>query len=57
MAVKKSGQLSWAEALFPAGLKGSGRLDRLNELVRWYRFEKLLGRLRTEGPAGQATGR
>jgi IS5 family transposase len=50
MAVKKSGQLSWAEALFPAGLKGSGRLDRLNELVRWYRFEKLLGRLRTEGP-------
>src|SRR5215469_6292172 len=50
MAVKKSGQLSWAEALFPNGLKGSSRLDRLNELVRWYRFEKLLGRLRQEGP-------
>jgi IS5 family transposase len=50
MSVKKSGQLSWAEALFPSGLKGSSRLDRLNELVRWYRFEKLLGRLRQEGP-------
>ncbi len=50
MAVKRTGQLSWAEALFPGGLKGSGRLDRLSGLVRWYRFEKLLGRLREEGP-------
>lgn len=50
MAVKKSGQISWAEALFPGGLKGSTRLDRLTDLVRWYRFEKLLGRLREEGP-------
>ena len=45
-----AGQLSWAEALFPGGLKGSSRLDRLSALVRWYRFEKLLGRLREEGP-------
>jgi len=50
MAVKRTGQLSWAEALFPGGLKGSGRLDRLSGLVKWYRFEKLLGRLREEGP-------
>ena len=50
MAVKRTGQLSWAEALFPGGLKGSGRLDRLSGLVRWYRFEKRLGRLREEGP-------
>ena len=50
MAVKRTGQLSWAEALFPGGLKGSSRLDRLSALVRWYRFEKLLGRLREEGP-------
>ncbi len=50
MAVKRTGQLSWAEALFPGGLKGSGRLDRLSGLVKWYRFEKLLGRLRDEGP-------
>ena len=50
MAVKRMGQISWAEALFPGGLKGSTRLDRLTDLVRWYRFEKLLGRLRDEGP-------
>lgn len=50
MAVKRTGQLSWTEALFPGGLKGSTRLDRLVGLVKWYRFEKLLGRLREEGP-------
>jgi IS5 family transposase len=50
MAVKRTGQLSFVEALLPGGLKGSGRLDRLTELVRWYRFEKLLARLRQEGP-------
>lgn len=50
MAVKRTGQISFAEAMFPNGLKGSSRLDRLSELARWYRFEKLLGRLRQEGP-------
>jgi len=50
MAVKRSGQMSFVEALLPRGLQGSNRLDRLGELVRWYRFEKLLGRLREEGP-------
>lgn len=50
MAVKRTGQLSFVEALLPGGLKGSGRLDRLTELVKWYRFEKLLARLREEGP-------
>jgi IS5 family transposase len=50
MAVKRSGQLSFVEAMLPEGLKGSGRLDRLIDLVKWYRFEKLLGRLRDEGP-------
>ena len=49
MSVKRTGQISWVEALFPGGLKGSTRLDRLTDLVRWYRFEKLLGRLREEG--------
>lgn len=49
MAVKRTGQLSWTEALFPGGLKGSTRLDRLIGLVKWYRFEKLLGWLREEG--------
>jgi transposase, IS5 family len=50
MAVKGSGQLSFVEALLPQGLKGSGRLDRLDALVKWYRFEKVLARLRQEGP-------
>lgn len=50
MAVKRTGQLSFVEALLPGGLKGSNRLDRLDELVKWYRFEKLLARLRDEGP-------
>jgi len=50
MAVKRTGQLSFVEAMLPDGLKGSGRLDRLTGLVKWYRFEKLLGRLRDEGP-------
>jgi transposase, IS5 family len=50
MSVKGTGQFSFLEALLPEGLGKSGRLDRLSELVRWYRFEKLLGRLRQEGP-------
>jgi IS5 family transposase len=50
MAQKRTGQLSWVEALQPAALAGSGRLDRLSELVKWYRFEKLLCGLRHDGP-------
>jgi len=50
MSVKRTGQLSFAEAFFPQGIGGSSRLDRLTDLVKWYRFEKLLGRLREEGP-------
>lgn len=50
MAVKGTGQFSFVEALLPQGLAGSSRLDRLSELVKWYRFEKLLARLREEGP-------
>jgi IS5 family transposase len=50
MAVKRTGQLSFVEAMLPQGLKGSGKLDRLDWLAKWYRFERLLGRLRDEGP-------
>ena len=50
MSVKRTGQLSFVEALLPSGVGRSGRLDRLTELVKWYRFEKLLGGLRQEGP-------
>jgi IS5 family transposase len=46
MATKPSGQFSFVEALLPDGLGRNGRLDRLSSLVKWYRFEKVLSRLR-----------
>ncbi len=48
MSVKRTGQFSFVEALAPQGLGRNARLDRLNELVKWYRFEKLVGHLRDE---------
>lgn len=45
MSVKASGQPSFAEALVSTK-GGGGALDRLQELVKWYRFEKLIGHLR-----------
>jgi IS5 family transposase len=50
MTTKPTGQFSFVEALLPQGLGRSGRLDRLSSLVKWYRFEKILARLRS--PAG-----
>jgi len=52
MAVKRSGQLSFAEALV-SSKGGSGSLDRLADLVKWYRFEKLIGHLRDEAGPGR----
>jgi transposase, IS5 family len=47
MAVKKAGQFTFVEALAPQlASGGSGRLDRLHDLVKWYRFEKVLARVR-----------
>lgn len=46
MAEKRTGQFSFVEALAPHLSTGSGRLDRLHALVKWYRFEKLLVSLR-----------
>jgi len=53
MAVKRSGQLSLADALVARGGGNSGRLDRLDGLVKWYRFEKLLKGLRDEAGPGR----
>jgi IS5 family transposase len=52
MAVREHGQFSFVDALMPQG-KGGGRLDRLSSLVKWYRFEKQLARLRDEVGAGR----
>jgi IS5 family transposase len=49
MAVKSTGQFSFVEALAPHLTGGSGRLDRLHDLVKWYRFEKVLSGVRDEG--------
>jgi transposase, IS5 family len=49
MSVKKSGQFSFVEALAPQLATGSGRLDRLHALVKWYRFEKVLASVRDGG--------
>jgi transposase, IS5 family len=53
MAVKQTGQPSFMEALLPKGSGTNAVLDRLAGLVKWYRFEKLLGHLRDEQGPGR----
>jgi IS5 family transposase len=52
MALKQTGQLGFVDAI--VGGSGNAGLERLVGLVRWYRFEKLLGRLRDAGPGHPA---
>ena len=55
MSTKSGGQFSFVDALMPAAR--AGRLDRLSALVKWYRFEKVLARLRrVDGPGRPAYG-
>jgi IS5 family transposase len=53
MAVKQTGQPSFIEAWLPKGTGANAALDRLSGLVKWYRFEKLIGHLRDEGSPGR----
>jgi transposase, IS5 family len=53
MALKQSGQFSFVDALMPQGVGRNDRLDKLSRLVKWYRFVKLLAKLRDEGAAGR----
>lgn len=53
MAVKQTGQPSFVDALMPKGAGANAALDRLAGLVKWYRFEKLIGHLRDEGSPGR----
>jgi IS5 family transposase len=46
------GQLSLAEALIGRRLGSNARLERIDELMRWYRFEKLLAPLHA-APVGR----
>jgi IS5 family transposase len=50
MAVKRTGQLGFVDALVGEVVGGNASLDRLSGLVKWYRFEKLIAHLRDDGP-------
>jgi transposase, IS5 family len=52
MSVKRTGERGFVEAFLVTSGSG-GQLDRLNELVKWYRFEKLVGHLRDEASPGR----
>jgi IS5 family transposase len=53
MAVKQTGQPSFIEALLPKAVRTNAGLGRLADLVKWYRFEKLLADLRDEAGPGR----
>lgn len=53
MAVKRTGQPSFVDALMPKGAGVNAALDRLAGLVKWYRFEKLIGHLRDKESPGR----
>src|SRR5207302_9803359 len=52
MAIRQTGQPSFVEAFLPKDIGANAQLDRLNTLVKWYRFEKLLAHLRSEHSPG-----
>lgn len=53
MSVKRTGQPSFVDALMPQGVGANEPLERLSGLVKWYRFEKVLGHLRDEESPGR----
>jgi transposase, IS5 family len=53
MAVKRTGEASFVEALLPAGAGQNATLQRLEQLVKWCRFENLLAHLRDEAGPGR----
>lgn len=52
MTVRQTGQPSFVEALLPKGA-GANAAFRLANLVKWYRFERLLAHLRDEEGLGR----
>jgi IS5 family transposase len=52
MAVKRTGERGFVEAFLVTSGSG-GQLDRLNGLVKWYRFEKLVAHARDEASPGR----
>ena len=39
MAIKLTGQLGFVDAVVAGAVGGNAALDRLSDLVKWYRFE------------------
>lgn len=54
MAMKRTGQLGFVDALVGGGRGANGRLDRIAALVDWSRFEALLVALEATGPGRPA---
>lgn len=50
MAVKRTGQLGFAEAFAAEGLGRNARLEKVSQLMKWRRFERLLSGMRDPGP-------
>lgn len=53
MAVKRVGQLGFADGWLSGRAGGNAQLERLDVLVKWYRFEKLVSHLRDASSAGR----
>jgi IS5 family transposase len=53
MAVKQVGQLGFADGWLAGRAGGNGQLERLDGLVKWYCFEKLVSHMRDAGSAGR----
>jgi IS5 family transposase len=57
LAVKRTGEAGFVEQWLAPGVGANAQLDRLDGLVKWYRFEKLLGRMRDpQGPGRKGYG-
>jgi transposase, IS5 family len=53
MAVKRVGQLGFADGWLGGSVGSNAQLERLDGLVKWYRFEKLVAHMRDAGSAGR----
>lgn len=53
MAVKRVGQLGFADGWLAGSVGANAQLERLEALVKWYRFEKPVSHLRDAGSRGR----
>jgi IS5 family transposase len=53
MAIKQTGQPSFAEAFLPREITGKAHLDQLTKLIDWHALEQVMAHLRDERSAGR----